>query len=121
VSAEAPAALEAVTLDGTPLGPTSAFLPHDSELAWKAGSGRDLIYVRIAGADAAQKAVTCAFRDDAGHGLIPASAVPRSGPIQLSVHRLRTVALSSTPGGGIDLGELRFDFELSSVVALVER
>lgn len=120
VSAEAPAALEAVSLDGSPLGSASAFLPQDSELSWKAGTARDLVYVRLTGNDTAGSA-TCAFRDDAGHGLIPAHVIPRSGPIQLSVHRLRTVALGGAPSGGIDVGELRFDFELSSVVALVER
>jgi hypothetical protein len=121
VSAEAPLALEAVSLDGAPLTSTSAFFPHESQLAWKAGSARDLVYVRLSGSDAAQPAVTCAFRDDAGHGRIPVSVIPHSGPIQLSLHRLRSVALGSTPGDGIDVGELRFDFELSAVVALVER
>jgi hypothetical protein len=121
VSAEAPPSLEAVLLDGVPLSATSTFLPRESQLSWKAGSARDLVYVRLTGAGAAQGATTCAFRDDAGRGLIPASVLPHSGPIQLSLHRLRSVALGSTPGDGIDVGELRFDFELSAVVALVER
>jgi hypothetical protein len=121
VSAEAPAALEAVALDGVVLGPTSAFSLADSQLSWKPGSARDLVYVRLSGSDSAQGATTCTFRDDAGLGRLPANAIPRSGPIQLSVHRLRSVALGSTPGGGIDLGELRFDFELSTEVAFVER
>jgi hypothetical protein len=120
VSAEAPPSLQAVLLDGTPLSATSAFSPRESQLSWKAGSARDLVYVRLTGSDATQAATTCAFRDDAGLGMIPASAMPRSGPVQLSLHRLRSVALGSTPGDGIDVGELRFDFELSAVVALVE-
>lgn len=121
VSAEAPLALEAVSLDGAALGANSAFSAADSQLSWKAGSARDLVYVRLTGADGAQGATTCTFRDDAGRGRLPQSAIPHSGPIQLSVHRLRSVALGSTPGGSIDLGELRFDFELSTEVALVER
>lgn len=121
VSAEAPPALDAVSLDDAPLSPTSAFLRRDSQLSWKRGGARDLVYVRLSGSDASQGATTCAFRDDAGKGTLPASVIPRSGPVQLSLHRLRSVALGSTPGGGIDVGELRFDFELSTVVALVER
>lgn len=121
VSAEAPPSLTAVALDAAPLDSTSAFLPRESQLSWRAGSARDLVYVKLAGSDAAQGASTCVFRDDAGRGLIPAAMIPRSGPIQLSLHRLRSVALGSTPGDGIDVGELRFDFELSAVVALAER
>lgn len=121
VSAEAPPALDEVALDGEPLTGTSAFLRRDTELSWKAGSARDLIYVRLSGGDATQGATTCAFRDDAGRGTLPVSAVPRSSPVQLSLHRLRSVALGSTPGDGIDVGELRFDFELSAAIALVER
>jgi hypothetical protein len=120
VSAEAPPLLEAVALDGAALSAASAFSPRDSLLSWKAGAARDLVYVKVTGSDSAQGATTCVFRDDAGRGLLPASVIPRSGPIQLSLHRLRSVALGSTPGDGIDVGELRFDFELSTVVALVE-
>ena len=120
ISAEAPAALEAVALGGVPLAPNSACSQADAVLSWAPGSARDVVYVRITGSDGSQ-ATTCTFRDDAGRGRLPAAAVPRSGVVQLSVHRLRSVALGSTPGGGIDLGELRFDFELSSEVAFVER
>jgi hypothetical protein len=116
VSAEAPAALESVTLGGAPLGAASALNNQGTELTWRAGSARDLVYVTLAGSDA--KTTTCTFRDDAGRAFLPASIIPETGPVSLSVHRLRSVAFTGSGASGIDAGELRFDFELSANLAV---
>lgn len=118
LSAEAPSALSELTLDGAPLGPDSALGPDGAELGWQRGSARDLVYVVVAAEDGARHA-TCAFRDDAGRGLLPPSALPAANGVNLSLHRLRTVALA--PGSTLDAGELRFDFELVARVAIAGR
>lgn len=119
LSSEAPPALSEVTLFGAPLSATSALPTSGAELGWKPGSARDLVYVALSSSDGTPFAV-CAFRDDAGRGTIPASAVPESGPISLSLHRLRSVGLPANVGG-IDAGELRFDFELATSVSVQGR
>ncbi len=119
VSTEAPQALSNLTLSGQPLGASSVLPTTGAELGWRAGSARDLVYVALSTSDGTPHAV-CAFRDDAGHGLIPATAVPASNSVGLSVHRLRSVSLPAN-SGGIDAGELRFDFELSASVGIQGR
>jgi hypothetical protein len=115
-SAEAPSALENVSLSGSPLASRPPLTNADAELGWKPGSSRDVVYITLTGQDPADS-VSCSFRDDAGRGTVPAALLPRSSEVALSVHRLRSVALASTPGGAIDAGELRFDFELATTVA----
>lgn len=119
VSAEAPAALDGVSLAGTALTPGVILPATDVELRWNPGGARDIVYVTV-GTASPTAAVTCTFRDSAGRGLLKIANMPRSENMNLSVHRLRTVALGSIPGSGIDAGELRFDFELSVPLAISE-
>lgn len=107
LSAEAPPPLADLKLAGALLAEGAGLDARGTELAWTSGSSRDLVYVVISGADASRFS-TCTFRDDAGRGSLPASALPPPGAASLSVHRLRSVAL----GEPVDAGELRFDFEL---------
>lgn len=119
VSTEAPQALSNITLSGQPLSASSSLPVGGAELGWRAGTARDLVYVALSTGDGTPHAV-CAFRDDAGRGLIPASAIPASNSVGLAVHRLRSVSLPGS-SGGIDAGELRFDFELSTSVSIQGR
>ncbi|HET9930563.1 MAG TPA: hypothetical protein VFQ35_07745 [Polyangiaceae bacterium] len=119
VSTEAPQGLSSLTLSGQPLSSTSILPASGAELGWRAGSARDLVYVALSTSDGTPYAV-CAFRDDAGRGIIPASAVPASSSVSLAVHRLRSVTLPASTGG-IDAGELRFDFEQSTSVSVQGR
>jgi hypothetical protein len=119
VSTEAPPALSDVSLAGAPLSASSTLPASGAELSWKPGSARDLVYVALGGNEATPFAV-CAFRDDAGRGRIPASAIPPSTSVTLALHRLRSVALPANVGG-IDAGELRFDFELATNVSVQDR
>jgi len=118
VSSEAPAALTAITLSGVPLSSTSALPASGAELGWKPGSARDVVYATLASSDGTPLGV-CAFRDDAGRGKIIPAMVPSAGPVNLSLHRLRSVALPA--GASVDAGELRFDFELSTSVSVQGR
>lgn len=119
LSAEAPSILSGVTVDGAPLAKDSVLSAAGAELAWTAGAARDLVYVRLTLPDGTHR-VTCAFRDDAGHGTLPTAALPDRTNATLALHRLRSVRLSSAESG-IDAGELRFDFELSASVAVRTR
>lgn len=119
VSTESPQSLSGVTLLGQPLSSSSALPVNGAELGWRAGAPRDVVYVTLSTADGTPHAV-CAFRDDAGRGTIPASAVPASRSVGLGIHRLRSVTLPAS-AGGIDAGELRFDFELSASVSVQGR
>jgi hypothetical protein len=118
VSAEAPAMLEAISIDGKALDASSALSAHGSSLGWKPGSPRDLVYVTVSGTQSSSLRV-CAFRDEAGSGFLPAHVIPDAGPVSLSLHRLRSVAIGGTPQAAIDAGELRFDFELSVDVGVL--
>lgn len=106
VRAEAPAALEGLTLDGLPLDTEGLALGKGSVLAWTPGSARDLVYIVLESAELAS-ATLCSFRDSDGRGALLTPALP-AGPATLGVHRLRSVPLS---GASIGAGELRFDFE----------
>lgn len=121
VSSEAPAALSTITLAGQPLNSGIILPTAGAELTWKAGNPRDVVYVTLGSADGTPLAV-CSFRDDAGRGMLPSSIVPDVSPINVALHRLRTVALPASSGvGGIDAGELRFDFEFSASVSVQAR
>jgi len=110
ISAElpAPAALSGVTLVGSPFGEVSTLRAAGAlELRWDAGLPGDVVYVSV---ETDAGSTLCAYRDDAGRGTLPATALPESGAAALSVHRLRVTPFSSI---GLGKGELRFDFELS--------
>ncbi|HEX6275192.1 MAG TPA: hypothetical protein VFZ53_19265, partial [Polyangiaceae bacterium] len=109
----APAALEGVTVMGTALAelaPVRASRPV--ELRWNAGAAGDLVYVSL---ESDSGSTLCAYRDDAGHGTLPASSVPSPGTATLSLHRLRSTPFTSA---GLGRGELRFDFEVSGSVTV---
>jgi len=108
---QAPTLLGNVELAGEPLG-TVEVLParRDLTLAWAAGSVGDRVYIEIVGAT---EPSLCTFGDQAGHGAIPASALPTSGAAAITVHRLREAAFADA---GLAQGALRFDFELSASV-----
>ena len=109
----APAALEGVTVMGSPFGnSTTLRSTQPVELGWTKGVAGDLVYVTLEGS---RGSTLCAYRDDAGHGTLPASAVPSRGTAALSVHRLRTAPFTSA---GLGRGELRFDFEVSGTVTV---
>jgi hypothetical protein len=108
----APAALDGVTLMGSPLGDIATLrTARTLDLAWNAGAPGDLVYVTL---ETDALSTVCAYRDDAGRGALPASALT-SGSGALSVHRLRATPFSSV---GLVSGELRFDFEVSRAVTI---
>ena len=109
----APAALEGITVMGNALGDGPPLRAASSlELAWKAGAAGDIVYVTL---DSGATSTLCAYRDDTGHGTLPASSMPSSGTAALSLHRLRTTPFTSA---GLGRGELRFDFEVSASVTV---
>jgi len=115
VSAEAlaPLTLSGVNVLGTPLAEVRTLAARrDLELGWTAGAAGDRVVVVLDRGDAVTQ---CAFKDDAGHGTLPVSALPAAGPATLSVHRLRQARFSGSDLAG---GELRFDFELETAVTI---
>lgn len=119
LGAEAPSLFSDVTLDGVPLDQGASLNPGGSELRWAPGNARDLVYVSITGSDGSHR-VTCSFRDD-GHAVLPKAPAPEGSEAGLALHRLRVIPMGSHAGKGIDAGELRFDFELSTTVAVRAR
>jgi len=117
-SSEAPAALQGVAIAGVPFGQDSALSALGSEISWLPGTSKDHVYVTLSDG---QSTRTCAFRDEAGRGFIPASAIPQAEVVAVGVHRLRSLPLNGNSGMGIDAGELRFDFELLGSVGVVDR
>lgn len=108
---QAPALLTGVALGGVPFGDVeSVAASQNLALVWAPGSAGDRVYVEL---DADSEPTFCSFADDAGHGTVPASVLPREGTGTLSVHRLRESAFSDA---GLAQGALRFDFELSASV-----
>ncbi len=114
VAADAPPALDGVTVGGLPLQDVrkvSTSAPVD--VTWNVGASGDLVYVELVAADGTNSTL-CAFRDDSGAGTVPAGAFDRAGPGRLSVHRVRTRDFTTA---GVDQGQLRFDFERAATIA----
>lgn len=111
--AAAPAALEGVEVQGTPLAELESIgTQRDLAVSWAAGAAGDTVLVVLDG----QSSVTeCAFRDDAGSGTLPAQQLPAAGEATLAVHRLRRAHFTDADIAG---GELRFDFELEAPVTI---
>ncbi|MDB4997698.1 MAG: hypothetical protein JWM74_5130 [Myxococcaceae bacterium] len=81
------------------------------ELTWTSGAdASDAVYVDIASSAPRSVVTRCAFAD-AGHGVLPPSAIA-SDEGTLSVHRVHREKFSSADGRarGIESGEIRFDF-----------
>ena len=73
----------------------------------------DVVVVELTSSDGAALAV-CSFRDDTGAGTVPVGTFDVPGSGRLSLHRVRTSEFSA---GDVDLGELRFDFEVAANVS----
>lgn len=111
---QAPAELEAVTLGGVPLAEVAEVsVGSPLDFTWGVGASGDTVYVELSSADGTRSTV-CAFRDDAGAGTVPAGVFVDVGPGRVSLHRVRVGGFASP---GIDVGEVRFDFELASGVS----
>src|SRR5690606_13338158 len=119
VSADAPEGPADVLIDGTPLAALSSLeLRAAVGVSWTpssaAGNANDLLLFELSDG---VSSVLCSFEDRAGSGTVPQAALQGSGlsagSATLSVHRVRVVDFTSE---GIDQGELRFDFEVSSRV-----
>jgi hypothetical protein len=81
-------------------------------VAWTPGSARDLVYIELTTQDGSAT-TRCTFRDDAGVGSVPSGAFVGVGTGELSLHRVHSETFTS---GGVDAGEVRFDFEQSANV-----
>ncbi len=113
VNANAPALLSGITVATTPLAELGTVsLGASLALGWNPGSTRDLVYVELSAANGSST-TRCTFRDDAGSGSVPAGAFAGTGTGSLSLHRVHSEAFTS---GGVDAGEVRFDFEQSANV-----
>ncbi len=125
VSADAPDSPSEVHIDGTPLAELASLeLGASVGLTWSPQvqapqvqgnvSSDDLLLFELTDG---VSSVLCSFEDRAGNGTVPQSALAGSGlsagSATLSVHRVRVVEFTSD---GIDQGELRFDFEVTSRV-----
>jgi hypothetical protein len=117
IERDAPADLEAVTIGGVALADTSELsIGRDLDFTWNSGDPNDLVLVELSTADGASASV-CVFRDDVGAGTVPQGTFGVAGPGRVSLRRVREIAFSSP---GLDMGELRFDFELASGVTFTE-
>ena len=113
VNASAPALLSAVSVGGTTLAELSVVsLRAPLSLSWNRGIAGDLVYVEFATQDASAT-TRCTFRDDAGAGSVPTNTFTATGAGELSLHRVHSETFTS---GGVDAGEVRFDFEQSANV-----
>ncbi len=113
VNAIAPGLLAGITVDSTALGElTTVATKAPIFLSWTPGAANDVVYAELATKNGSS-ALRCTFRDDAGAGVVPASAFGGAGSGELSLHRVHSEAFAS---GGVDAGEVRFDFEQSANV-----
>ncbi len=113
VSANAPGLLAGIAVGATPLAELATVSTKSAIfLSWAPGVAGDLVYVELATQNGST-ALRCTFRDDAGAGVVGASAFSGAGAGELSLHRLHSEAFAS---GGVDAGEVRFDFEQSANV-----
>lgn len=111
VQREAPSELDSVTVGGSPLAELSEVSGRDHiDVTWGVGAPGDLVLVELTTADGALGA-TCAFKDDAGSGTIPAGTLTAAGPGRLALHRVRAAQFSAQ---AVDVGEIEFDFELGT-------
>lgn len=113
VNANAPALLSGVTVGATPLAELATVATHAPlALSWNRGLPGDWVYVEFATKDSSAT-TRCTFRDDAGAGVVRAGTLSASGAGELSLHRVHSETFTS---GGVDAGEVRFDFEQSANV-----
>jgi hypothetical protein len=113
IEREAPAELQDVTVGGVPLGEVVELRSSEPlDLTWSSGKSDDFVLVEIS---SAERSSVCTFRDD-GVGSLPKDlAAPGSG--RLSLHRVRVSEFSAP---GVEVGRLRFDFEVAASVTFTE-
>jgi hypothetical protein len=117
LEATAPSIVDGATIGGIPLAEVESIsIKQPLDLTWSVGSAGDLLYVQLVAQDGSVTSV-CSFKDDLGAATVPANTFAGMGPGYLAVHRVR---LQEFRGGGIDRGQLRFDFELTANVSFVE-
>jgi hypothetical protein len=113
VNASAPPLLSTVVVNTSPLVElTTVTTRAPLALSWNRGLASDLVYVELSTQDGSAT-TRCTFRDDAGSGSVAPGAFAGAGPGQLSLHRVHSETFTS---GGVDAGEVRFDFEQSANV-----
>jgi hypothetical protein len=117
VEREAPAELAAVTVGGLGLADLNELsVGSDMDFTWNPGESSDLVLIELSNGDGSSASV-CVFRDDVGAGTVPGGTFATPGPGRVSLRRVRQIEFSSP---GLDVGELRFDFELASGVTFTE-
>jgi hypothetical protein len=111
--AHAPVTLSGVEVAGLPLAELGSFrADRDLPVVWAAGTPGDSVVVVVEGGGTVTE---CAFKDEAGSGVLPAQKLPAPGQATLAVHRLRHAHFSNAELAG---GELRFDFELETPITI---
>lgn len=117
VNAAAPSLLTAVAVSSAPLTDLSLVSVRSPiTVSWDRGQARDLVYVELTTQDG-NATTRCTFRDDAGAGSIPVGAFVGTGAGEVSLHRVHSQPFAS---GGVDAGEVRFDFEQSANVTFTD-
>ncbi len=111
---QAPAEVEAITLGGVPLAEvTEVTVAAPMDFTWGVGEAGDVVLVEIA---SGSNSVVCAFRDETGAGTVPTGSLAAAGAGRISLHRVR-VAPFAAPG--VEVGEVRFDFEVATGVTFI--
>lgn len=114
VNVAAPPTFTRVSVGALPLAQlANVSIRRPIELEWSPGQSTDLVYLELATQDGS-RTTRCTFRDDAGAGTVPASVFVSTGTGEISLHRLHSEPFASA--GGVDAGEVRFDFEQSANV-----
>lgn len=117
VNASAPPLLSNISVGSTPLAELATVSVHSAlALTWSRGLAGDLVYAELSSQDGSAT-LRCAFRDEAGTGIVPPGAFAGAGAGEISLHRIRSQAFAS---GDVDAGEVRFDFEQSANVEFTE-
>jgi len=117
VNAVAPLLLSSVSVASTPLPELSQVNARGPvSLSWARGVSKDLVYVELTTQDGSAT-TRCTFRDDAGHGSVPAGAFVGVGVGSVSLHRVHSEPFTSR---SVSAGEVRFDFEQSANVEFSE-
>lgn len=114
IDAIAPPPPQDVRIDGLALANDGATMPRgDLVVAWGPGAADDVVYVDLTSVDGATH-TRCTFLDN-GAATVPADALPASGTMTVSIHRVHRQTLSAT---GLDGGEVRFDLATFGTLTL---
>lgn len=115
VSGEAPGPLTTLRFGGLPLAEIETLaISAPLDFTWDVGRAGDWVAVGLS-LDAGG-GVTCTFPDELGVGSLPAGSLSATGNGWLSVHRVRSVAITDAE---LDRGELRFSLERAIDVTFV--